>query len=209
MGQFIVDTSAFISLGTGDYLQEIVSRLECHTTETVRLELSEMAEREDNFACVAELILKEIEARSVSLHEVEFDPQAFHNCIDHGEASCVVLGNSMQARYLLTDEHNARHRIEDYFDNEVIHSPYIIGAFYRKGIITRREALTQFLKMTEKRHWMDSVLLAYGADIIFQDTEVSVTEVLKIVTNVSREKFGDKMKAMSESILRKVGLHEE
>lgn len=209
MSQFIVDTSAFVSLGVGDYLKEVVSRLECHTTETVQDELLETTKHQDEFARAAESVLEEIESNTVSIKEVNFDSSAFHNRIHRGEASCIVLGNQMDAQYLLADDHKARHRIEDCFNHELIHSPYIIGALYRKEIISRREALTQFLKMTEKRNWMDSALLTYGADIIFEDTEINVQEILKIFTNLSQENVSEKMESISQSILEKVGLREE
>ncbi len=188
---------------------ETVSRLEFHTTQTVRNELTDMAQRDDDFADAAELTLREIESDNLSIHAVEFDADSFHSRIDMGEASCIVLGNRLEAQYLLTDEFRARHRIGEAFNEEIIHSPYIVGAFYRKGIIERKEALIQFLKMSEKRNWMDSPLVNYGAEKIFEDIEIPLSEIVKIFAGMSRERFGEKLESLSESILKKVGLYEE
>jgi len=192
----------------GDILVETVSRLEFHTSQTVKNELANMAKRDDDFADAAELATHEIESGNLSIHTIEFAPDDFHNRIDTGEASCIVLGNRMEAQYLLTDDHRARHRIEQVFNGKIIHSPYIVGAFYRKEIVDQKEALIRFLRMSEKGNWMDSPLMSYGADIIFEDIEIPISEVAKIIASISTEKFGEKLEALSESILKHVGLYE-
>jgi len=97
----IADTSALLSLATGDVLEVVLSEFDIHTTETVIEEVEAPRDYEDVHAEAAAIVLEQSD--QLTIHETE-EREFTSSRIDTGEASCIVLEHDHEAEFLLTDD---------------------------------------------------------------------------------------------------------
>ncbi|MFB6177805.1 MAG: hypothetical protein ABEI99_11810, partial [Halobaculum sp.] len=101
---FVVDTSALVSIATGNLLEQFLGEFDIRTSNRVYQELETTAEYDDAHGRAANRV---IEADSqFTLHSVEESraEQFESSRIDEGEASCVGVERDISPEFFLTDD---------------------------------------------------------------------------------------------------------
>lgn len=147
----VADTSALVSLATADTLQLVLEEFDIHTTETVLEELENTAEYDDSHGNAAQEALDQRE--QLTVHETE-DPEIASSRIDDGEATCTVLVQELEAKFLITDDLRALPEIQSLTDARVAISPIVLKALVKRDVLTPREAETRLSSIAETRDWL-------------------------------------------------------
>jgi len=158
----VADTSALISLATGDVLETVLSEFDVHTTQTVIDELEETAEYEDRHAKAAQRILDRLDV--VTVHKVE--NTGFQSSrIDEGEGSCVHLVRTVDADFLITDDFRALPELQTLTKCRVAISPIVLNALIQREILDREEALNKLDELAEQRDWLGAPIYRKARDL--------------------------------------------
>lgn len=147
----VADTSALLSLTSGEVLELVLGEFDVHTTETVRQELQETAAYEDRHATAAEAVL----ANGDRLRVHETDTPAFTSSrIDAGEASCIGLATDLDAAFVLTDDLRALPELQHLVDARVAISPIVLRALVKRDVLDDEEARARLERMAAERDWL-------------------------------------------------------
>ena len=148
---YILDTSALISLESVNILEEVLKLFSITTTNSVIKELEEFARYDDKYGKIGKNILKfksKLIAESCEITE----------SIEYIESTDNELYNlSLKKRLpLVTDEtklvHHTRHKIEVYFTTVFI--ILLVGG----GYFTKKEALNKLEELRGIRNWRDNII---------------------------------------------------
>lgn len=164
----VADTSALLSLATGDALDRAIAEFDLATTETVREELKATAAHDDDHARVATRCLEALDATEV--HSSESDPIESAR-IDAGEGSCAVLVSERDAEYLLTDDLRALPELEEAVTAEIAISPFLLAAMVRRGVLDRREAEARLETIAENRSWLGTPIYRRARGLLGEEQE--------------------------------------
>lgn len=160
----VLDTSAFVSLGTGGVLGTVIAEFDVLTTETVLDELQETAAYDDTHARAAASVLDaRDEFRSIVVDADELTTSR----IDAGEASCVVAVQETDSAFLVTDDYRALPELQPLVDDaEVALSPVVLRALLERDAIDHEEATDIFDRMAEARDWLGAPIHRYGRRLL-------------------------------------------
>ncbi|MFB6163499.1 MAG: hypothetical protein ABEJ86_08715 [Halococcoides sp.] len=161
----VADTSALVSLASGDAMALLVEAFEVHTTDLVIAELESTAEYDDRSGRAAETVLDCRE--SLGVHSVA-DPAIDTSRIDDGEASCLTLVGEIDAEMILTDDHRALPELQAMAPVEVVTLPIVLMAFVERDALDRREALDRLETIAADRSWLDTPIYRHARGL-FRD----------------------------------------
>lgn len=158
----VLDTSALLSLASGNILDLAVASVNCVIPERVRAELLGLSMNNDfdgNLAKkVLDLLGKEITVIDSSKASAE------------GEVECVYLANELEdAEFLITDDSAALEKLEKLCKKPVRFSTMFLYAFCLKKKITKMQALQILERMRVKRNWKDN--------LIFEQAKILIEEL--------------------------------
>ena len=147
----IVDTSAFISLGSIGLLKKTVELFNIVTTYSVIKELEEFSKHEDKYGKIAADVLKfkdkfvlksaEIKERIRFLEETD------------NELYNLALNKKIP---LVTDDHKLSHHTRG---NIIVYfSTFFLVAFVAAGIMSKDEAVSKLEKLRDIRNWENNII---------------------------------------------------
>lgn len=158
----VADTSALISLATGDVLDPVLNEFEIHTTETVLDELDATAEYDDNSGRAAQDVLDR--RASLTVHATE-NPEIESSRVDDGEASCTALVRETDADFLVTDDLRALPELQALTDSRVAISPVVLKALVKRDVLGRDEATDRLDSIAETRDWLGAPIYGRARDL--------------------------------------------
>jgi len=147
---------AFISLETVNLTSKILQYFDIYITDTIALELSEMAQYKDESANSAKRILEMIKSNQIELRNIT-DFSLHLVAIDAGEASCLSLALNEKVDYLVTDDCRCFGYLSEHFKNTVF-SIFLVKLLLNLGEITDDEGWSYIEKMREKRTWGNNII---------------------------------------------------
>ncbi|MBI2124513.1 hypothetical protein HYT92_01855 [Candidatus Pacearchaeota archaeon] len=148
---YILDTSALISLGSIDILEQVLKLFSITTTNSVIKELEEFAKYDDKYGKIAKHVLKLKNKFTIESCEIK-------ESIKYLESTDNELYNLALKRKLplVTDEtkfvHHTRHKIEVYF------STVFFVLLIKEGYLTKKEALDKLEELRDIRNWRDNII---------------------------------------------------
>lgn len=149
----VADTSALLSLATGETAERLFEEFETHTTRTVLGELYETSRYDDVHGEAARSVLAVRDRFEV--HTVESTPFTSSR-IDVGEGSCVALTAELDAEFLLTDDLRALPELQQLTEANVAISPIVLKSLVERDVIAREEALRRLDRIGETRDWLET-----------------------------------------------------
>ncbi|MEK6827944.1 MAG: hypothetical protein AABX78_01200 [Nanoarchaeota archaeon] len=148
---YILDTSALISLGSIDILEQVVGLFSITTTNSVIKELEEFAKYDGKYGKIAKNVLK-LKSR-FTMESCEIKESIKYIETTDNELYNLALKKKLP---LVTDEtkfvHHARNKIEVYF------SPVFIILLLGAGQLTKKEAVDKLEKLRDIRSWGDNII---------------------------------------------------
>ena len=148
---YILDTSALISLGSIHILEQVLKRFSITTTNSVVKELEEFAKYDDKYGKIAKNVLKlksrfTIESCKVTESIKYIEPT-------DNELFNMALKKKLP---LVTDEtkfvHHTRHKIEVYF------STVFLVLLTEAKYLTKKEALDKLEELRDIRNWRSNII---------------------------------------------------
>jgi predicted nucleic acid-binding protein len=163
----VVDTSAFVSLGTIDTLEIVLDEFDVQTTELVLDELANTADYDDTHGEAAESVLSHRE--SITVHEFK-DHEFRSSRIDPGEGSCAMLANELEADFLLTDDLRALPELQTLSDARVAISPIVLKALVTRDVIDSAEAIDRLERLAADRSWLGAPIYRRAQNLFETDS---------------------------------------
>ena len=148
---YILDTSALISLESINILDEVSQSFSITTTNSVIKELEEFAKYDDRYGKIAKNILRIKSKFTIESCEIT-------ESIEFIESTDNELYNlSLKKRLpLVTDEtklvHHTRHKIDVYF------TPVFLILLIEAGYFTKKEALDKLETLRNIRNWRNNII---------------------------------------------------
>ena len=158
----VADTSALISLATGEILETVLEEFDLHTTAAVIGELERTATYEDRHGTAAETVL--VNRNQLTVHTVD-DVEFSSSRIDEGEASCIGLARRIDAEFVLTDDLRALPELQTLVDARIAISPIVLKALVKRGVLDEREAKTRLERIAENRDWLGAPIYRRAAGL--------------------------------------------
>lgn len=146
----VADTSALISLASIDLLDIFLTEFNVQTTELVVNELEDTAGYDDRHGNAAQAVLDNLDRIPTHQTKEEF----VSSRVDHGEGSCAVLTNELDADFLITDDLRALPELQAVADSKVAISPIVLKALVQKGVLEQAAALQKLDELAEQRDWL-------------------------------------------------------
>jgi predicted nucleic acid-binding protein len=162
----VVDTSAFVSLATGELVARLVEEFDVHTTGAVVDELSETAAYDDPHGRAAARVLDVEPDLTVAAVSDERASRVESSRIDRGEGSCVVLAREIEPAFFLTDDFRALPELGRLVDADVTLSPVVLRAFVERGVLSETEAAARLDRIAETRDWLETPIYERGQDLL-------------------------------------------
>ncbi|MDP2846081.1 MAG: hypothetical protein Q8N79_08445 [Candidatus Methanoperedens sp.] len=150
------DTSALVSIETINLISKVLKYFEILISDTVKQELFEMAQYEDEHGRSAKRLHEMIEKNQIKIIDVKNFSQHL-TAVDSGEASCLEIALSEEADYLVTDDFNSFWYLSERFKSTVF-SIFLVKLLSDLGEITDEEGWGYVEKMREKRTWGNNVI---------------------------------------------------
>jgi predicted nucleic acid-binding protein len=158
----VADTSALVSLATGDLLDLVLDEFDVRTTRTVVDELRETAAYDDPSG---EGARKALDNRD-RLRVREVDPvETGSDRIDEGEESCVALSQDVGAAFLVTDDLRALPELQPLVDARVVISPLVLKALVERDVLTAAEARNRLDEIANRRSWLGAPIYRRARDL--------------------------------------------
>jgi len=148
---YILDTSALISLESIDILEQVLEIFSITTTNSVIEELEEFAKYDDKYGKIAKDILKQKSKFTIESCKIT-------ESINYLELTDNKLYNlSLKKKFpLITDEtkfvHHTRHKIEVYF------STVFLVLLTEVGYLTKKEAMDKLEELRDIRNWRNNII---------------------------------------------------
>lgn len=158
----VADTSALISLTAADTLDLLLEEFDVHTTETVVVELENLASYGDETADYADRVLTRKDR--ITVHEVE-TPEYQSTRIDDGEGSCVQLTRNTDADFLITDDLRALPELQTLTKTRIAISPIVLKALVKRSVLTREEARERLENAAEERNWLEAPIYRQAREL--------------------------------------------
>jgi predicted nucleic acid-binding protein len=146
----VADTSALISCASVDLLDTLCSEFDVHTTTLVIEELEATAEYTDTHGDAAETILETVD--NIRTHDVQ--DEFTSSRVDHGEGSCALLANEVDAEFVLTDDLRALPELQTVTDATVAISPIVLRALVERDVLDHEEARANLDDPADQRDWL-------------------------------------------------------
>lgn len=147
----VLDTSAFVTLATGDVLRLVLEEFDVHTTETVVRELEDAAGYDDVHGESARSVIDQLDR--VIVHEAS--ERTFQSSrVDEGEGSCAILALGEDVDFLITDDLGALPELRTLAGTRVAISPIVLKALVQRGVLGREDAIETLDRMAEDRSWI-------------------------------------------------------
>ena len=148
---YILDTSALISLESINILEQVLKLCSITTTNSVIRELGEFAKYDDKYGKIAKNVLKLKSRFTIESCEIK-ESISYIEATDN-ELYNLSLKNKLP---LVTDEtklvHHTRHKIKVYF------TPVFLVLLIKAGIFTKKEALGNLEKLRYIRNWRNNII---------------------------------------------------
>lgn len=154
--KLIIDTSALVSIETVNLVSRLLKYFDVIISDTVRLELIELSQYEDEHGKSSRRILEMVNKSQIKIKNVEIFQQHLTE-IDSGEASCLELALSEKADYLITDDCNSFWYLTLYFKNTVF-SIFLVRLLSNLKEITDEEGWEFIERIREKRTWGNNLI---------------------------------------------------
>ena len=148
---YILDTSALISLESINILEQVLKLFSITTTSSVIKELDEFAKYDDKYGKIAKNILKLKSKFTIESCEIK-------ESIKYIESTDNELYNlSLKKKLpLITDEtklvHHTRHKIEAYF------TTVFLVMLTEAKYFTKKEALNKLEELRDIRNWRNNII---------------------------------------------------
>jgi rRNA-processing protein FCF1 len=148
---YILDTSAIISLESIGILDRLLNLFLISTTGSVIKELEEFAKYDDKYGKIAKKVLKKKNKLKIESCEITVS-------IKYVEETDNELYNLALKKKLplISDEtkliHHARDKIDVYF------SPVFLILLLEAGLLTKKEALNKLEKLRDIRNWRSNII---------------------------------------------------
>jgi predicted nucleic acid-binding protein len=157
------DTSALVSLQTGNLLQDSLSMAQLFVPRDVEDELKLHARFDANAAAVLALIRKgDITVCDVQNRRRVNELIALFPKIDIGEAAAVVLAEERKIAVIITDDFQAFPYLKRVTTAKVHLSAYLIAGLVVSRRISLDEAETAFDRIARKRNWLDAEIYQHA-----------------------------------------------
>ena len=148
---YILDTSAFISLGSINILEQVLKLFLITTTDSVIKELGDFAKHDDKYGKIAKNVLKLKDKFTIESCEIK-DSIKYIEITDN-ELYNLALKKKLP---LITDEtklvHHARNKIEIFF------TAMFLVMLAEAGHFTKREASTKLEELRDIRNWRNNII---------------------------------------------------
>jgi len=148
---FVFDTSAFLSLESVNFLEEVLKQFSITTTPSVIRELDDFAEYDDSLGKVAKRVLKLKHLFSVEESPITHTLQ-YVSTTDE-ELYSLALSKNV---HLITDDtkltHHTKGKIKRAF------STLFLRTFVDAELMTKEEALAKLELMRSLRNWQDNII---------------------------------------------------
>lgn len=165
----VADTSALVSLATGDTVGLVVDEFDVHTTATVLDELEATAEYDDSHGRAVRRVLDQRDR--VTSHDIE-RPEIESARIDDGEATCIGVTVELDAAFLLTDDLRALPELQTLADAKVAISPIVLQALVKRDVLTQSEAKSRLESIAETRDWLGAPIYERARTLFAESTPV-------------------------------------
>jgi rRNA-processing protein FCF1 len=149
--EFIVDTSAFISIESIQLLKKVHTHFSSLTTDSVILELKNFAKHNDTLGEVAKRILAS--KKMIRVCNVVIKEQIGH--IEKTDNDLYNLAKQ-EASPVVTDDHRFAHHVKDKIT--VYFSTFFLIALVVIGDVSKQKALTYLEKLRSARRWRDNII---------------------------------------------------
>ncbi|GAA0661674.1 hypothetical protein ACFQDG_05065 [Natronoarchaeum mannanilyticum] len=163
----VADTSALLSLATGEIVETVLDEFDVYTTERIVEELEETGEYDDEHGAAARTVLDCRDRLTVCTVD---DPRVTSTRIDAGEASCAALVDERDADFLVTDDLRALPELQPLVDAKVAISPIVLRALVERGVLDGDEARTRLETIAEQRDWLGAPIFR-RAEQLFEDLD--------------------------------------
>ena len=151
------DTSALVSLQTGNLMEKALSIIQLFVPRDVEAELKIHARLDTNAATVLSLIRKgDITVCDVQDRRRINQLAALFPKIDIGEAATVVLAEERNIEVIVTDDFQALPYLRQVTTVKVHLSAYLIAGLVVRRQISLDEAEAAFDRIASKRNWLDA-----------------------------------------------------
>lgn len=147
----IADTSAVLSLATGDVIDIVLTEFDVHTTNTVIDELEDTSTYADAHAEAATSVLNQRD--HLTIHAMD-EPEFSSSRIDTGEGSCILLARELDPDFVITDDLRALPELQALVDAQVAISPIVLKALVKRGVLSNEEANARLQTIAETRDWL-------------------------------------------------------
>ncbi|KXA89114.1 hypothetical protein AKJ66_02775 [candidate division MSBL1 archaeon SCGC-AAA259E22] len=148
--EVVADTSALLSLQSGDLLRQIGERYTLLVTESVVEELQDFARHDDELGDMAREILRKgefLDVRTVRTTEEIPEVESTDN-----EVYNLALEEELM---LMTDDVKLCRKIEKV---ETAFSTYFLGFLVESDELTTEEALEKLRSMRDRRNWKENMI---------------------------------------------------
>jgi len=163
----VADTSALLSLATGEVVETVLDEFDVYTTERIVGELEDTAEYDDGHGVAARAVIERREQLTVCAVD---DPDVTSTRIDAGEASCAALVTERDADFLVTDDLRALPELRALVDAKVAISPIVLRALVERGVLDGDDARDRLETIAERRDWLDAPIFR-RAETLFEDLD--------------------------------------
>lgn len=158
----VADTSALLSLTTGEIFETMLEAFDVHTTETVVEELKNTSEYRDRHGKAAQKVLDQLDR--ITVHTTD-NRSVQSSRIDDGEVTCVTLVRELDADFLITDDYRALPELQTLVRSKVAVSPILLKALVKKDVLTLDEARNRFERMAENRDWLEAPIYRHATQL--------------------------------------------
>lgn len=148
---FLLDTSAFISLESVKLLGRVVRFFNILTTNAVIEELKEFSKHSDKYGNIAKRVLSYKNKFSIKTSEIKEKIKY----LEKTDNELFNLSRKLKIP-LVSDDHKIAHHTKDKI--EVYFSTFFLVVFVISNIISKKEALQMLEKLRDIRNWQSNII---------------------------------------------------
>ena len=149
--QFLVDTSAFISLESVNLLKQVINLFNIITVNSVINELKDFSKHNDKYGIIAKRVLKF--TNKISMEDTDVKEQIRYLQNTNNELFNLALKKKIP---LVSDDHKLVHHTKDKID--IYFSTFFLTAFVTAEIISKKESLGMLEKLRDIRNWKNNII---------------------------------------------------
>ena len=149
--KIILDTSAILSLASGDILETVIESIDCIVPTRVEEELRGISQNNTSLGSIAKSVLEFVGRDILVLKPSSLSFE--------GEIECAYLAKEQKnVLFVITDDTKAIKKIQNISKKEVRFSTLLLFALIQKRKINREQAFTILEKMRVQRDWKNNII---------------------------------------------------